>query len=209
MEFIRKEASKKSINMRKPLYGVGINDSKYVISKMIDGKMRLCPIYRVWANMLTRCYREEYSREFPTYKDCTVCDEWLLFSNFAEWAEDKIKDGYDLDKDIIKIGNKIYSPDACVFLPKAINYLISGAKRNSKYKTGVHFCKRDKVFRASMSIDSKTTALGTYRDEDFAHKAYVKAKYERLIYMSSKVEDKDIGKLIKTYADNALISKPL
>ena len=180
-EFKRIVASVKSINMRKPLYGLGINDAWYVVSKKIDGKLHLCPIYRVWSNMLMRCYRKEYGNKHPSYKDCTVCDDWLVFSNFALWASDKMGAGLDLDKDIKIPNNKSYSPEACLFVSKEVNYIILGKRRNSRYKQGVSWCSRDKVFNSFISVKGKSKYLGAFSTEDDASESYIKAKKERIV----------------------------
>lgn len=73
-------------------------------------------IYVLWHGMLTRCYNENTLRRRPKYRDCFVCDRWLIFSNFIAdvkfiegfnlWAEHK--HGYCLDKDGKFYGNKEY-----------------------------------------------------------------------------------------------------
>ena len=34
--------------------------------------------------LLKRCFCEKYQKRKPTYKNATVCKEWLDFQNFAE-----------------------------------------------------------------------------------------------------------------------------
>lgn len=82
-------------------------------------------VYIKWHSMICRCYSEKFHKRRHTYIDCTVCDEWLLLSNFVR---DIIKiDGYDyekfinnelsLDKDIKSNGiNKEYSLKNCKFV---------------------------------------------------------------------------------------------
>ena len=62
---------------RSLICGVGVNDANYATS----GK-RMCPFYRRWINMLERCYSEKFQEKNPTYRGCSVCEEWLTFSNF-------------------------------------------------------------------------------------------------------------------------------
>lgn len=79
--------------------------------------------------MLERCYSARYQERKPTYKGCSVCDEWLNYQNFAKWYDDnyyEIKgEIMCLDKDILVKGNKIYSPENCVFVPNYINVLFA------------------------------------------------------------------------------------
>ena len=86
-------------------------------------------LYHLWKAMLSRCYCTIRHGHRPTYKDVTVCEEWLNFQNFATWCESQeffnAKDEkgrvYQLDKDILIRGNKIYSPETCCFIPTVIN----------------------------------------------------------------------------------------
>lgn len=113
----------------KLIYGVGIND--YDGSIKIDGK--IITSYLCWQNMLNRCYDPKCQAKNPTYIGCTVCEEWLLFSNFKKFYDENYKSNLQLDKDILKIGNKIYSPQYCRFVPQYINKLLtdSGAARGN------------------------------------------------------------------------------
>ena len=62
----------------------------------------------------------------------TCCEEWLLYENFYEWLHNQenfnkwySEDKWDLDKDILKKGNKIYSPETCCLVPHNVNSLFS------------------------------------------------------------------------------------
>jgi hypothetical protein len=83
--------------------------------------------------MLQRCYSKKIKEKNPTYKDVTCCDEWLFYPNFKEWYDENYYIVDDevmcLDKDILNKGNKLYSPNTCVFVPKSINSLFT--KRDS------------------------------------------------------------------------------
>lgn len=95
-------------------------------------------VYNLWFHMLRRCYdANQHLRARGThYADCSVCDRWMLLSNFSE--DIKSLSGYDewvnntdvcLDKDSIIEGNRIYCPDACSFITKVKNIQESN-KRN-------------------------------------------------------------------------------
>ena len=68
------------------VYGVGIlgtfKDGSKPRTKDKYGK--LIREYILWHNMLRRCYSDKYHEKRPTYKDCTVCNRWLVFANFLE-----------------------------------------------------------------------------------------------------------------------------
>lgn len=77
--------------------------------------------YICWHNILKRCYCAKYQEKYPWYKDCTVDPLWHNFQNFAEWYYQNYIEGYELDKDIKVFGNKVYSPDTCMFVEPIIN----------------------------------------------------------------------------------------
>ena len=85
--------------------------------------------YNLKSNMKTRCYNENYHKVKPDYEECTVCDEWLDNKKlFYEWVDHNFyeiegESTVELDKDILVPGNKVYSPDTCIFVPKRINDL--------------------------------------------------------------------------------------
>ena len=74
--------------------------------------------YVIWQSMIGRCYDESIQDKNPTYKGCAVCDTWHNYQNFAEWFNENYIDGYELDKDIKIKGNRVYSPEACMLVPK-------------------------------------------------------------------------------------------
>lgn len=95
---------------------------------------KMTDAYAAWANMLQRCYCKDFHVRQPTYIDAEVCSEWHNFQVFAEWFyENYPTDGkrYELDKDIKLDGNKIYSPDLCVFVSRAENMEKSNCKKFS------------------------------------------------------------------------------
>ena len=108
---------------KKLVQGVGVNDLDGPVYK--NGSN--LKFYSTWKGMLDRCYSEKYRAKFPTYIGCSVCDEWLLLSNFQEWYNIHYRDGMALDKDILIQGNKIYCPEACRFVPQYINSLLTDA----------------------------------------------------------------------------------
>jgi len=95
------------------LYGVGfIGVGKYLASKA-----KICtPAYERWSAMLQRCYSPLLHEKFPTYTDCTVAKEWHNFQIFAEWYYANVLPEYELDKDILVDGNKVYSQSTCLFV---------------------------------------------------------------------------------------------
>ena len=68
--------------------------------------------FSIWAGMKARCYNPK-AISYKNYgaKGITVCDEWLTFENFHNWA---IKNGYNDNLQIDRIdNNKGYCPENC------------------------------------------------------------------------------------------------
>ena len=110
-----------SDSYKKVIYGVGINDTN-------NKNFQDNNAYKAWYRMIRRCYNTKIHNIHPTYKDCKVCDEWLTFSNFKQWFDNHYVEGWELDKDILVKGNKVYSPQTCCFVPQAINSLFTKCK---------------------------------------------------------------------------------
>lgn len=121
--------------------------------------------------MLRRSYSDEYKNRKPTYEKCTVVDEWLVFSEYKKFYDANSQDGYQLDKDILIEGNKIYSKETCCFVPPSLNGLIVNIEG-----LGVSYDKHKNKFRAGMSVRGKQKNLGYYSTEEDAIKAYRTAK---------------------------------
>ena len=159
------------------VHGVGISGTKYPYS--INGVKT--KEYILWSNMLQRCYSNTYKKKQPTYEGCEVSDNFKSFEYFYEWCHSQIgfgNEGWHLDKDLLTKGNKVYSENTCVFIPKEINLLLT--KRTAtrgEHLIGVSWDKRDKVFRATVSRNKgKQEHLGFFKTEIEAFEAYKQAK---------------------------------
>ncbi len=132
----------------------------------------LTKAYRVWHSMLLRCYDDKYHKQQPTYKDCSVCDEWLNFQSFAKWFDTKYIPDYHLDKDIRIKDNKVYSPDTCLFVPQWVNNLLKPNAKPKEMDSG--------RFWARYGVDGKDIALGTFDTYEEASKVIASSKTEYL-----------------------------
>tara|TARA_R110000787_G_scaffold34560_1_gene89387 strand:- start:260 stop:907 length:648 start_codon:yes stop_codon:yes gene_type:complete len=79
--------------------------------------------YYVWKGMFWRCYSETFQKRQPTYIGCSVSSEWHNYQVFAEWFYANYTKGLHLDKDIKVRGNRVYSPDLCLFVTQKENNL--------------------------------------------------------------------------------------
>jgi len=129
--------------------------------------------YKTWKGILKRCYSSDYHIKRPTYKDVTICDEWLNFQVFGDWYDEQYKEeGWHLDKDLLSRGKKIYSPDTCVFIPRELNSFLSGEKRSGDYPTGVRLVGSRYISQSKCSLSGRRLHLGTFNTIEEADLAY-------------------------------------
>jgi hypothetical protein len=146
------------------VYGVGfIGDGEYKTS--INNKPT--QYYRTWQSMLMRVYDKKYHERQRTYTECIVAEEWLNFQNFAKWYEENYYEVSEeemcLDKDILLKGNKVYSPDTCVFVPKKINSLFTKCDNSrGALPIGVYYRKDSKKY-AVYCNDGKGNGIYLYQ----------------------------------------------
>ena len=171
----------------KLVWGFGINDADYITNPMvkIEGKwvhLPVCPYYSKWYDMLRRCYSEEYQEKHPTYKGCSVCEEWKHFNNFKRWMEQQDWEGKDLDKDFLVEGNRTYSPSACIFIPQKVNkFVTTSGKMRGDHPIGVRLDKRRKKnpYLSQCSDGSGVQKyLGYFATPEQAHQSWLQKKLE-------------------------------
>lgn len=165
------------------IFGVAVNDDY----SMTDSKW-----YSVWHSLIRRCYSEVYHKDKPTYKSVQVDPSWLKFSNFLKDVVDipfceKCENGdYQLDKDILSGGLKVYSKETVCFVPPEINAALV------KFDSAVGYYKVGKRYRPSFRTSSLNTIaneLGldkSYRTPVEALQAYRKVKLIHLENLANK-----------------------
>ena len=204
---------------KKLVYGVGINDADYVVQKnetigYINGKQKkkrvwFCRYYRTWIGMLERCYSSKYQERHPTYKGCSVSEEWLIFSAFKSWMEKQNWEGKQLDKDLLFQGNKIYGADTCVFVTGVVNKFTNdnGADRG-EWLIGVGWHKGANKFQSHCRnpFTKKQEYLGSFSCEQEAHEAWRKRKLELAHLLAAEQSDPRVAKaLIERYSKPQII----
>lgn len=145
--------------------------------------------HRKWVDMLRRCY----GNENPSYIDCTVCEEWLSFQNFADWYYNNYVEGWFLDKDILCKGNKVYSPDTCCFVPHLINsqFKIIPAK-----KCGVTQGVRKRFNKFLVRYDN--VYIGSFNTEQEASICYYNNKLKVIKNLAEKFKSQLSHNVYKT-----------
>lgn len=138
--------------------------------------------YNYWTKIFQRCYYDCALKRKNTYKDCYICKDWENYSNFKKWYNENYYeiDGEDmqLDKDILVKGNKYYSPNTCIFVPKRINLLfVKTDKVRGEYPIGVtklpsgkfysqcsYLDENNKISRIRKSYDNYLDAFNFYKE---------------------------------------------
>lgn len=165
------------------IYGVGYMG---VGRHQVTCEGKVTEPYLVWRSMLDRCYNEKTRDKKRSYLGCKVCAHWHDFQNFADWFEVNAVKGWQLDKDLLSKGNKLYSPETCCFLPKRINcLLITNKSTRGCLPIGVSECtKVSPRYRAACAAGGKSPVyLGTYKtieDAFVAYKDYKEALIKQL-----------------------------
>ena len=159
------------------VYGVGISGTKYPPT-INDVKTKE---YGLWQNMLERCYSDTFKKRRPTYGGCEVSENLKYYEYFYEWCHSQIgfgNESWQLDKDLLVKGNKVYSENTCVFIPNEINLLLT--KRTTsrgKHLIGVSWNNANKAFKAMVCKNKgKQEYLGCFKTEIEAFNAYKEAK---------------------------------
>lgn len=156
--------------------GVGYNSGGKHLARKDGSYTRL---YHLWRTMLARCYCDKMQARQPTYIGCTVDERWHDFQNYAEWytSNEFFDSGYQLDKDVLIKGNKIYSPDTCCLIPQELNKLLLDRKASrGKYPRGVIYERPMRKYLARVSVNGRDKHVGYFKCPNEAHAAYVVAK---------------------------------
>ena len=179
--------------MRK-VCGVGINDLGYKTQEEVvditTGKRKViwrCPYYKIWSDMLTRCYSRRYQNK-TTYTGCEVSDSWKYFSNFKFWLESQNYEtgvGLEIDKDILGTG-KLYSESNCVLVFSLVNcFIIDSKKIRGNLPIGVSFDKPRNKYRAccrnpfhDRKRSNSSKYIGLFSTPELAHEAWRQKKEE-------------------------------
>ncbi len=186
---------------KKLVFGVGVNDADYVVQPRVNGRQLMCPFYQTWTNMIRRCYDAKYKMKYTTYINCTACAEWHKFSEFKEWMAQQDWQGKRLDKDLLIKGNKVYSPEACVFIDGMTNnFVIESCTTKGDWLTGVCLNKPAGKFSAQCSnpFSKKREHLGLFTCQEQAHLAWKRRKHELACQLADLQTDERVAKALRT-----------
>ena len=132
-------------------------------------------LYYIWSEIKRRTLNPKH-KHYVNYggRGITICEEWKNdFMPFYNWA---IPNGYEENKSlsIDRIDNDgNYCPENCRWTTQTIQNRNQRIRKNNKsgYR-GVCYHKRDKIFRAQISINKKGIHLGHFQTAVEAGIAY-------------------------------------
>jgi len=166
----------------KLVYGNGVNDTNISgpAAYRRDGRLIHYPEYEMWKGMLLRSFSQREKVRRPACVDSLCCEDWKLRSNFQRWyfsfTEHLANDGskLHLDKDLLFIGNNLYSPETCCLIPNYLNLSIRDGTRTDV--PWVRYVQKPdmvnplkKPWRASVYNEGKHIELGMFSTQAEGH----------------------------------------
>lgn len=149
-------------------------------------------VYRMWNSMLQRA-SAKYIEQRPSYAGTSVDQAFIRFADFAEWAVNQIGSSAEdaqLDKDLLRKGNRVYGPDTCVFLPHRINSLIlMNASRRGVLPVGVRAGRNQGTYEARLNDSGARISLGTHQSVETAFAAYKAGKEDLIRRVAEQYKD--------------------
>lgn len=162
------------------------SDGKWIRSYSNSGIQYTTIAGLKWNKINERCkHNSPFQSSNKTYIGCT--NGFINFQEFAEWCQSQY--GYlnkdinghywHLDKDLLVYGNKVYSPNTCLFVPHRANTLLNncGASRGN-YPLGVNWNKHARKFIAYHKHRGESRHLGCHLNPFDAHRTWQRAKID-------------------------------
>lgn len=179
------------------VYGIGINDANYSVTEGVGRNRIKCPFYRSWTGILERGYSGKWKQRYPAYVDCSVVEEWHLFSTFRRWMEKQNWEGKHLDKDILFPGNKVYSPETCVFIDQRLNKFFTEKSIDGRtLPVGVSIHNTTGRFIACCHNTPYKEYLGVFGTPQEAHQAWLTRKLELAKLLAAEQDDPRVAKAL-------------
>ena len=171
----------------------GCYNRERVVEANTTHGMRKTRLYRIWLGILTRAgvYKGASEKNKRLYQDrgIIVCDEWLVFENFRDWA---LSHGYSDDLEIDRRDNdKGYCPKNCRWVTPKEN--INNRRNTLRLEDGTPlavFCSRVGIETCEngKSTNQYDRISGFYRKHHKAHPELVKAANRTILEMRQCLE---------------------
>lgn len=155
--------------------------------------------YEVWTGIIDRIIKQPSG-----YEGSSLSVEWLNYQCFAQWYEANVigVPNPHIDKDIIDMGNKVYSSSTCCIVPCEINKAFVGTMRNGQPAKGAYKVKNSR-WQAAVNEGGTQRCLGTFDTYTEAYATYKvhKEQYVRGLALKYKdVLNPHIFELISNYS---------
>ena len=142
----------------------------------------------LWSGVTRRCKEGgAYQDTQPTY--IGVTNGFKDFQEFADWCQhqygyltkEKNSRFWQLDKDLKVFGNKVYTPETCIFVPARVNSLLtSRASFRGEFPLGVSFKKQAQKFQSHCNNGKGKVHLGLFTCTLEAHQAWQRYKIDMI-----------------------------
>lgn len=173
-------------------------NGKWTMRAVVDNRLKWTRSGIKWEKMVDRCrVGGSYQRRVPAYVGCKVDQRFMDFQFFTEWMREQKgynNFDYELDKDLIVPGNRIYSPETCVLVPRLINSFLVASSRVRGYSE-----RKPGRFEVSIRFNNKAQYLGTFDSAEEAAERYhlekIKQAYQLAEMYYGKVDLRVIAAL--------------
>lgn len=178
----------------KTLFGVGY------LGEVDSNSPHYSKIAARWRHLIRRLFSPSDGHKH--YADCSICDEWLNFSNFYTWTMQQTQgniDELDLDKDILSNYTKVYSPETCTFIPIGLNRSLYSIDKTE----GGWYDEYGKRWRTAITCEETGKQIyTTYSSKKEAENGYAITKADRYLKLAETYKDK-----IKVHVYEALVAR--
>jgi hypothetical protein len=148
------------------------------------------PCYKFWDGIIRRCTGRVSEECSIIYKGVTISERWRRFDHFLDDLKDLIgfkeciENGvkWDVDKDLLIYGNKLYSKETCCIIPGTINAFFTNnqRRRNTSGYIGVSRVGKTNKWASWIRSEGKNKHLGNYATPSEAYEVYHKEKIKVL-----------------------------
>lgn len=160
--------------------------------------MRITRSGGLWNAVKHRCLDGgAQQRAYPKYVGCTM--EYSSFQDFSEWCQQQY--GYreldtkgkywNLDKDILIQGNKVYSKETCIFVPEYVNSAFR-SRPTRGLPRGVYLNRDSSTFKMACIVSGEIISKN-YRTISEAHRGWQEHKMKELTRLS---EERALGNML-------------
>ena len=189
-----REVTVRSDNLRRgDTNSCGCYQRERVVEANTAHGMSRTRLYSVWRDMLKRAgvYKGASEEAKRLYQDrgITVCDEWLVFENFRDWALlNGYKEGLQIDR---RDNDEGYCPENCRWITPKEN--VNNRRNTIRLEDGTPlamFCSRVGIHTRENGKSTKQykRILDAYRKHHKAHPELVEAANRTILEMHQCLE---------------------